>query len=193
MKPLAAAGRRLAGRRNAARTADDPARRSCRPPPLPLPGNGRCEKRGVVTGQLSGRAVEVVRRREPCVLCSPASALRRGGSLIFCVILTDMLHRLLAWPLPGARHVGSTKMNAESSRSHLVFSVLITSLNTQTGKVCTRGRDGRLSFWRRFCACIRADPGRFGVARWQTTRGKISLVDLAGSERVGKTGASADR
>ena len=33
------------------------------------------------------------------------------------------------------RHVSSTKMNAESSRSHLIFSILIESTNLQTGQV----------------------------------------------------------
>ena len=41
----------------------------------------------------------------------------------------------------GARHVGSTKMNAESSRSHLVFAVMIESYNKQTKKTTT----GKLS------------------------------------------------
>lgn len=37
-----------------------------------------------------------------------------------------------------SRAVGSTKMNAESSRSHLVFSILINSYNKQTKRVsCT--------------------------------------------------------
>ena len=40
------------------------------------------------------------------------------------------------------RHVGSTKMNAESSRSHSVFSILIKSTNTQT----KRSTIGKLSF-----------------------------------------------
>ena len=39
----------------------------------------------------------------------------------------------------GKRHVGSTKMNAESSRSHLVFAVVVEVLNKQTRKV-TRGK-----------------------------------------------------
>jgi hypothetical protein len=37
------------------------------------------------------------------------------------------------------RHVGGTKMNAESSRSHLIFAVIVEVLNKQTRKV-TRGK-----------------------------------------------------
>lgn len=35
-----------------------------------------------------------------------------------------------------SRSVGSTKMNAESSRSHLIFGLLVTSFNKQTKRVC---------------------------------------------------------
>lgn len=35
-----------------------------------------------------------------------------------------------------ARHVGATKMNATSSRSHLVFSIIVEAYNKQTKKVC---------------------------------------------------------
>ena len=40
-----------------------------------------------------------------------------------------------------ARHVGSTNMNSASSRSHLVYSLLITAVNKQTQKTAT----GKLS------------------------------------------------
>jgi len=63
-----------------------------------------------------------------------------------------------------SRTVAATQMNAESSRSHAVFSILLTQTNfdpqTQTGTE-------KVS--------------------------KISLVDLAGSERVAKSGALGDR
>ena len=61
------------------------------------------------------------------------------------------------------RSVGSTLMNAQSSRSHCIFTVVV-----ETQSV---GLDGSPH--------IRV--------------GKLNLVDLAGSERQGKTGATGDR
>lgn len=61
------------------------------------------------------------------------------------------------------RSVGATLMNADSSRSHSIFSILIEILDTAA--------DGSEH--------IRA--------------GKLNLVDLAGSERQSKTGATGDR
>lgn len=63
-----------------------------------------------------------------------------------------------------SRTVAATNMNAESSRSHAVFSVLLTQTITDT-----------LS----------------GVTGEKASR--MSLVDLAGSERAVKTGAIGDR
>jgi hypothetical protein len=62
------------------------------------------------------------------------------------------------------RTVGATAMNAESSRSHAIFTVII-EMNTKDDST---GKDH-----------IRA--------------GKLNLVDLAGSERQKKTGATGDR
>jgi len=61
------------------------------------------------------------------------------------------------------RHVGETKMNQDSSRSHSVFNVTI--------EQCEIGLKGEQH--------IRV--------------GKLNLVDLAGSERQSKTGATGDR
>lgn len=61
------------------------------------------------------------------------------------------------------RHVGETDMNKRSSRSHTIFSIIITS----------KPKDG---------GCDAA--GMFG-----TLVGKLNLVDLAGSESVRTTGA----
>ncbi len=61
------------------------------------------------------------------------------------------------------RHVGATLMNADSSRSHSIFTIFVETSET--------GPDGEEH--------IRA--------------GKLNLVDLAGSERQAKTGASGDR
>lgn len=62
------------------------------------------------------------------------------------------------------RTVGSTLMNAESSRSHSIFTIVIemSTKDAQTGKEHLKA-------------------------------GKLNLVDLAGSERQKKTGASGDR
>ncbi|XP_057298227.1 kinesin-like protein KIF17 [Hydractinia symbiolongicarpus] len=61
------------------------------------------------------------------------------------------------------RSVGATLMNADSSRSHSIFTIYV--------ETCETGADGEEH--------IRA--------------GKLNLVDLAGSERQAKTGASGDR
>ena len=58
------------------------------------------------------------------------------------------------------RSVGATLMNADSSRSHSIFTIFI--------ETCEKGEDGEEH--------IRA--------------GKLNLVDLAGSERQAKTGAT---
>ena len=62
------------------------------------------------------------------------------------------------------RHVGSTLMNADSSRSHSIFSIYLEMVDL-VGTTCTE--------------YLRA--------------GKLNLVDLAGSERQSKTGATGDR
>lgn len=62
-----------------------------------------------------------------------------------------------------SRSVGSTLMNAESSRSHCIFSITVESSEM--------GQDGEEHI----------------------VVGKLNLVDLAGSERQSKTGATGDR
>eukprot|EP00730_Choanoeca_flexa_P000968 TRINITY_DN10419_c0_g1_i5.p1 TRINITY_DN10419_c0_g1~~TRINITY_DN10419_c0_g1_i5.p1 ORF type:complete len:680 (+),score=163.12 TRINITY_DN10419_c0_g1_i5:89-2128(+) len=61
------------------------------------------------------------------------------------------------------RSVGATKMNADSSRSHAIFTVLVERVE--------KGADGEEHI----------------------RMGKLNLVDLAGSERQGKTGAEGQR
>jgi hypothetical protein len=61
------------------------------------------------------------------------------------------------------RTTGATLMNAESSRSHSIFTVII--------EMSTVGEDGKDHI----------------------KRGKLNLVDLAGSERPSKTGATGAR
>ena len=63
-----------------------------------------------------------------------------------------------------SRTVASTNMNNESSRSHAVFTVIITQTLTDT---------------------------QSGVSGEKVS--KVSLVDLAGSERAVKTGAVGER
>merc|ERR1711998_70917 len=59
-----------------------------------------------------------------------------------CQEVKDLADMQDTWEKCNAsRHVGSTKMNAESSRSHLLFSILIHTKNKMTGKVST----GKLS------------------------------------------------
>jgi kinesin family member 17 len=62
-----------------------------------------------------------------------------------------------------ARTVGATLMNAESSRSHSIFTIVIETMETR-------------------------DDGTQAIRK-----GKLNLVDLAGSERQSKTGATGDR
>uniref|UniRef100_A0A7S0EHV7 Kinesin-like protein n=1 Tax=Hanusia phi TaxID=3032 RepID=A0A7S0EHV7_9CRYP len=61
------------------------------------------------------------------------------------------------------RSIGATLMNAESSRSHSVFTIVVESSKNDAG----------------------------GESHVRV--GKLNLVDLAGSERQGKTGATGDR
>lgn len=63
-----------------------------------------------------------------------------------------------------SRTVAATNMNSESSRSHAVFSVVVTQILTDE---------------------------RTGVVGEKVSR--LSLVDLAGSERAVKTGAVGER
>ena len=66
------------------------------------------------------------------------------------------------------RSVGATLMNADSSRSHSIFTVTVETSETAPG-----------------------EPSNSGEARIRV--GKLNLVDLAGSERQSKTQASGDR
>jgi len=63
------------------------------------------------------------------------------------------------------RSVGSTLMNAESSRSHSIFTITVET--------------------------SQEDPAN--PKKPKIRQGKLNLVDLAGSERQGKTGATGDR
>uniref|UniRef100_A0A8D8SI95 Kinesin-like protein n=1 Tax=Cacopsylla melanoneura TaxID=428564 RepID=A0A8D8SI95_9HEMI len=67
------------------------------------------------------------------------------------------------------RSVGSTLMNADSSRSHSIFCISVENMNIASSDGCEMEGDGPIR------------------------RGKLNLVDLAGSERQAKTGATGDR
>jgi hypothetical protein len=55
-----------------------------------------------------------------------------GSTVVDCPELSDLEH---CWELgEKSRHVGATKMNAGSSRSHLIVSMLLETTNKQTGK-----------------------------------------------------------
>lgn len=70
------------------------------------------------------------------------------------------------------RATAATDMNAHSSRSHLIFSILIKTKNLQTET---------------------KSEGKVREQIFQLTDPQLTLVDLAGSERVSKSGATADR
>ena len=55
-----------------------------------------------------------------------------GSTVVDCPELSDLEQ---CWELgEKSRHVGATKMNAGSSRSHLIVSMLLETTNKQTGK-----------------------------------------------------------
>ena len=69
------------------------------------------------------------------------------------------------------RHVGETKMNKNSSRSHTIFRMVVESRSTAGGGE------------------VEDSPDDFGAIRVSS----LTLVDLAGSERIAKTGAEGQR
>ncbi|XP_052124262.1 osmotic avoidance abnormal protein 3-like isoform X2 [Frankliniella occidentalis] len=77
------------------------------------------------------------------------------------------------------RAVGATLMNAESSRSHSIFSISLEMMAVEEGR--KPGLAGPASAK----AC--------GLGEGRIRRGKLNLVDLAGSERQAKTGATGER
>lgn len=98
------------------------------------------------------------------------------------------------------RKVASTKMNAESSRSHLIISVVIETTNKVTGAI-VRGKVTYVSSGPKWSGFTNgSSTPRFHTIRssmWQQlyyrTAFQLSLVDLAGSERAAKTGATPEQ
>jgi len=102
----------------------------------------------------------------------------------------------------GSKNVASTKMNAESSRSHLVIGIVIETTNVTTGDVL-RGKVGTTEN-KVFCHIhdilvlfvIYSNPVHVYAPEIYTYYNllfQLSLVDLARSERAAKTGATPEQ
>lgn len=88
-----------------------------------------------------------------------------------------------------SRTVAATNMNSESSRSHAVFTVVLTQVYRETPQ--TPSLQKTLSPNNVSQTLTEEGVGDDAVTGEKVSR--ISLVDLAGSERAVKTGAVGER
>jgi hypothetical protein len=87
------------------------------------------------------------------------------------------------------RQVAATLMNAESSRSHAVFTVFI----QQQLEIQVPGKAAAAAAAAPLCEGGAEAPGVACEYMTVTRKSKVCLIDLAGSERLNSTGATGDR
>ncbi len=100
-----------------------------------------------------------------------------GANEVVCASLEEVMSCFEAGT--SQRHVGSTLMNEESSRSHSVFTILI---EQRWSDATTNLRDSST-----FYDMHSSEPNSYYLGA------KFHFVDLAGSERVNRTGNVGDR
>ncbi|KAH9818942.1 hypothetical protein DFH28DRAFT_1123320 [Melampsora americana] len=95
-----------------------------------------------------------------------------------------------------ARQTNSTEMNAQSSRSHAIFSLSLTQKKPSGGNSLSASlnHSGRRSQVSSPTPGSRAEPSVSSVdSEWVTVTSKFHFVDLAGSERLKRTSAVGER
>jgi hypothetical protein len=78
-----------------------------------------------------------------------------------------------------SRTVGSTNMNAQSSRSHAIFTLQVSQQRPIKTPVSSDGGGGGVA--------------QYEISDWENLSAKFHFVDLAGSERLKRTGATGER